>query len=277
MSQLNQRQRGFTLIEAIVAMVLLGIAGSLVGMFIRVPIEGYFDTERRARLTDTADTALRRMARDLRLALPNSIRIKPAPPGSNAVYLEFLQTRIGGRYRTDPTAAGGGNPLEFGIADANGFDVLGTPPVFQAGDHVAIANLGTDSGADAYTGNNMVPITGITPAGVVQFAAFRFPVPSPGARFFIVDQRVTYECNPDAGVLRRYSGYALVGAAQPTPPGVAPVLLAQRVANRANACTMTYDANVANTRMGVVSMSLTLEEAGESVTLLHQVHVSNVP
>lgn len=39
---------------------------------------------------------------------------------------------------------------------------------------------------------------------------------------------------------------------------------------------MTYDTN-ANTRMGIVSMSLTLEEAGESVTLLHQVHVSNVP
>ena len=274
MSQARPSQRGFTLIEAIVAMVLLGIAGSLVGMFIRIPIEGYFDTERRARLTDTADTALRRMARDLRLALPNSIRITAV---GNVRYLEFLQTRVGGRYRTDPTAAGGGNPLEFGIADTNGFDVLGTPPVFQAGDHVAIANLGTDSGADAYTGNNMVPITGITPAGVVQFAAFRFPVPSPGARFFIVDQRVTYECNPDIGVLRRYSGYALVGAAQPTPPGVVPVLLAQRVANRANACTMTYDANVANTRMGVVSMSLTLEEAGESVTLLHQVHVSNVP
>ncbi len=274
MSQARPSQRGFTLIEAIVAMVLLGIAGSLVGMFIRIPIEGYFDTERRARLTDTADTALRRMARDLRLALPNSIRITAV---GNVRYLEFLQTRVGGRYRTDPTAAGGGNPLEFGIADTNGFDVLGTPPVFQAGDHVAIANLGTDSGADAYTGNNMVPITGITPAGVVQFAAFRFPVPSPGARFFIVNQRVTYECNPDAGLLRRYSGYALVGAVQPTPPGVAPVLLADRVANRANACTMTYDANVANTRMGVVSMSLTLEEAGESVTLLHQVHVSNVP
>lgn len=274
MNQTRHRLRGFTLIEAIVAMVLLGIAGSLVGMFIRIPIEGYFDTERRARLTDTADTALRRMARDLRLALPNSIRITAV---GNVRYLEFLQTRVGGRYRTDPTAAGGGNPLEFGIADTNGFDVLGTPPVFQAGDHVAITNLGTDSGADAYTGNNMVPITGITPAGVVQFAAFRFPVPSPGARFFIVSQRVTYECNPDAGLLRRYSGYALVGAVQPTPPGVAPVLLADRVANRANACTMTYDANVANTRMGVVSMSLTLEEAGESVTLLHQVHVSNVP
>ncbi len=273
MSQVRLSQQGFTLIEAIVAMVLLGIAGSLVGMFIRIPIEGYFDTERRARLTDTADTALRRMARDLRRALPNSIRITAV---GNVRYLEFLQTRAGGRYRIDPRAAGGGNPLAFGIADTDGFEVLGGPLDFRAGDHVAIANLGTDSGADAYTGNNMVPVTGIA-GSVVQFAAFRFPVPSPGARFFIVDQRVTYECNPDTGLLRRYSGYALVGAAQPTPPGVAPVLLADRVANRATACTMTYDANVANTRMGVVSMSLTLEEAGESVTLLHQVHVSNVP
>lgn len=85
-------QSGFTLVEAIVAMVVFGIAVALIGMFIRFPIQSYFDTERRARLTDRADTALRRMTRDLRLALPNSVRVMQ----DGAVqYLEFFQTRAG--------------------------------------------------------------------------------------------------------------------------------------------------------------------------------------
>lgn len=269
-------QKGFTLVEAIVAMVVMSIAAALVGMFIRVPVESYFDTERRARLTDTADTALRRIARDLRLALPNSVRVTNS---GGVHYLEFFQTRFGGRYRADPTGAGGGNPLDFTIADT-GFEVIGAAPTFLGGDYVAVANLGAGSGSDAYAaagaGKNMVPVTGITGGGVVQFAAFRFPVASPGNRFFIVNERVTYECNPTAGVLRRYSGYGMppAGGAQPTPPvGVTPTILA----NRVSGCTITYDGYVANTRSGVVSMALGLSEQGEAVSLFHQVHVSNVP
>jgi len=271
------RERGFTLVEAIVAILILGISASLIGMFIRVPIETYFDTERRARLTDSADTALRRIARDLRLALPNSVRVTNV---GNVQYLEFFQVRFGGRYRTDVTGTGTGNPLDFGVTDNNGFDVLGTAPSYQAGDYLVIANLGVGTGADAYAGNNIVPVTNVTAGGVVQFNAFRFPVPSPGNRFFIVRERVTYECNPTTGLLIRHSGYGMppAGGAQPTPPaGTVAAILANRVSNRATACTIVYDANVANTRTGIVSMSLTLEEQGEAVTLFHQVHVSNVP
>ncbi len=275
-------QSGFTLVEAIVAMVVFGIAVALIGMFIRFPIQSYFDTERRARLTDRADTALRRMTRDLRLALPNSVRVMQ----DGAVqYLEFFQTRAGGRYRIEPAVGGSGgdlDALDFTVTDSS-FQIVGTAPTYVSGDYVAITNLGPDSGADAYNGDNIAEVKSVdSSSGVLVLKnGFRFPVPSPGNRFFIVDSRVTYRCDPSTGELRRYWGYSM----PPTPANknqtVPPVTAASALlATGVTACTITYDSNVSNTRSAIVSILLTLADAQapqEAVSLFHQVHVSNVP
>ena len=60
--------RGFTLVEAIVTIVLTGILVATAAVFIRAPVQGYIDVARRADLTDTADYALRRIGRELRQA-----------------------------------------------------------------------------------------------------------------------------------------------------------------------------------------------------------------
>ena len=83
-------EEGFTLIETMLAIAVTGI----VALFIRQPVQAYVDSEARAELIDTADTALRRIGRDLRLALPNSIRTTAS--GANQ-YIEFMLTKTGGR------------------------------------------------------------------------------------------------------------------------------------------------------------------------------------
>jgi MSHA biogenesis protein MshO len=95
-----RRSGGFTLVEAIMTIAIIGIIGGIVAVFIRAPILGYRDTVDRAELTDQADLALRRMARDIRLALPNSVRVNDSGdhPGSQ---LELLLTRSGARYMAD--------------------------------------------------------------------------------------------------------------------------------------------------------------------------------
>src|SRR3972149_923622 len=66
-------QRGFTLVEAVMVIVLTGIIAAVVAVFIQGPVQGYFDTVRRSQASDVADFALRRIARDMQTALPHSM------------------------------------------------------------------------------------------------------------------------------------------------------------------------------------------------------------
>src|SRR5882762_9279670 len=68
-------ERGVTLIEMVIVISITAIIAGAVSVFISRPVEGYADAARRAEMSDIADTALRRMTRDVRTAVPNSIRI----------------------------------------------------------------------------------------------------------------------------------------------------------------------------------------------------------
>ena len=70
----NRATRGFTLIELVMVIVISAVMAAALVVFFRPAIEGYLASRARADLTDQADTALRRMVRDVRLAVPNSIR-----------------------------------------------------------------------------------------------------------------------------------------------------------------------------------------------------------
>src|SRR5467141_1682767 len=102
-------ERGVTLIEMVIVIAITAIIAGAVAVFISRPVEGYADAARRAEMTDIADTALRRITRDLRTALSNSIRTTCVPscgPTSSVYYLEYLQSSGGGRYRAEKDSSG---------------------------------------------------------------------------------------------------------------------------------------------------------------------------
>ena len=269
-------QRGVTLIEMVIVISITAIIAGAVAVFILRPIEGYADATRRAELTDTADTALRRMTRDVRSALPNSIRIATV---GNVQYFEFLPTSGGGRYRAQVTSAGAGNTLDFTALDTN-FDVIGDMPTLTTTDSIVIYNLNPSGGvADAYTGDNRAACAVTCSAGstITLAAAKLFPFASPGNRFQVVPHAVTYACDPagtgGTGTLRRYWNYGIL-AAQATPPATLDNAL---LATDVFGCTFTYTSAGVGGRAGVVSLQLEVRRDGEMIRLFQQVHVSNVP
>src|SRR6267143_2636082 len=269
----HSRERGVTLIEMVIVIAITAIIAGAVSVFISLPVEGYADAARRAEMSDIADTALRRIRRDLRTALGNSIRITEFPAASGIWYLEYLQGSGGGRYRAEKDSSGAGHPLDF-TAPAASFDVIGTMPTLAAGDSIVIYNLApSGTTANAYVGDNRGAYSSNTATAITLSPAFKFPYPSPGKRFQVVQYAVTYACNPGTGELRRYWSYGIVDP-QPTPP-VTPnnSLLASNVA----ACSFTYATSGAAQREGVLTLTLKIAQSGESIQLFHQVHVSNAP
>lgn len=296
---MRRLQRGFTLLEAIVVITITGAIASIVAIFIVSPIEGYLDTAARAELSDVADTALRRIARDIRLALPNSIRTRVGADGN--VYLELLLTKTGGRYlaEEDSPIAGSGQPLRFSTSSCPGtvadcqFHLLGAWPTgvqeIAVGDHVVVFNLGPGyDPVDAYNCTpgpcNRAAITEVIPAaGRITLATnpFAQQVPrmrSPSSRFQVVTTPVTYVCAN--GQLIRYWGYT-IQSAQPDNRTVAPLASAKYALLATDVATCNFTSNVLATRNGaMVELQMTMGSAAArsgAIQLVHQVLVDNTP
>ena len=257
-------QSGLTLVEMIVAIVVGGILVSLTSMFVRGQIQSYFDVSNRAALADDADTAVRRITREIGAALPNSVRVH-----ASGCCLEFIPIRDAGRYRAEIGAAGD-RALDFGpAATATEFDVLGPTVRVDAGDSIVVYNLG-QPGANVYNGDTIrTPnTTGAALNRIGATPAFQFPLASPGSRFQVVQPPVSYVCS--GGALRRHWGYAL-SLAQPDTPGGTSALLADNAT-----CTFSYLPAVLQ-RNALVSIRLVLTRNDESVALQQQVEVNNTP
>jgi len=262
-----RRQRGFTLIEAVMTIAITGVVIAVVSVFIVPATTAYFDSAARARLTDQADVALRRIARDLAAALPNSARVT-----SNGRGLELIPVSAAARYAVES-----GDPLQFGTADPS-FSIIGPPlRLRRASQQLAWYNLGAGtSDADAYTLANVRAATSAAGnATTVSMTNAGLPnaLQAPPYRVYAIEPPVSYRCDLAAGTLVRHTGYGFL-ATQPDPPtGGSAAVLARDV----SACSFGYDAATVSARYGLVTLRLTLQSRGESVSLYQTVHVDNLP
>lgn len=271
------RMQGFTLVELVMVIALAGLVAVMIATVMSRPMQGFVDQSRRATLVDLASTALNRLARDIRLAVPNSVRV-----GVNGE-LELLRAPVGGRYRAnllngvpqDPPRCTA-SPCSIPFAGPLPLNEL----VLPAGLWMVIYNVG---GAGA--GNNVWPpldaaSSVISPRVTVSLAAstlqlsgaavagFRFRYASPQHRFYLADSVVGYRCMNNQ--IRRGEFNSLENAYNYDNAAV--------VVDRVNcgASSFTYAAGT-NIRSGLVTLRLTLTDSGETITLLQQVHVDNAP
>ncbi|MDO6384896.1 MULTISPECIES: type II secretion system protein [unclassified Uliginosibacterium] len=259
---------GFTLIEMIVVMTITAILVAIVAVFIRRPMEGLVDTTRRAALADAADTALRRMAREIRAALPNSLRV--AQSGSTW-YIEFLPVLAAGRYCEQSDC--GSTPLDTVGGNAS-LSFAGPAPALSpipAGTEAVIYNLGV-TGLDAYAGGNSVGLASIGASSISFSASKIFTYASPGRRVQLIGPPVSYACS-SGGTLSRIWGYTKQ-ASQPVavPANASTAVLADFVAS----CAVDYTQSAID-QNGLLYLSLQLARAGETVSVSHAIQINNTP
>jgi MSHA biogenesis protein MshO len=309
------RAAGFTLVEAVLVIVIIGVLAGVVAVFIRAPILGYRDSVDRAEITDQADLALRRMTRDIRLALPNSVRVS-----GDGRALEFLQTRSGARYLSAEDGVATALTLNFETAQAS-FTAIAPLSTFgqvRVGDYVVVYNLGPGfEPADAYNLNeaakekNIASITARADKSVVlpgqgaadatrgveitlannPFAGQSTPMSSPMQRFQVVSGPVSFYCERrDDGTfdLWRHWGYA-IGATQPLPAIPASPTSAATAstfpaggtralaASRLTRCTGIFNySTAAAQRTGLVGIDLALRGRNEATQAIRLLHQVHV-
>jgi MSHA biogenesis protein MshO len=282
-----RRGRGFTLIELVITITVSSVVVAFMAMFIVMPMTAYTAQTRRAALVDASDSALRFMARDLRSALPNSVRVTTS---GTVTALELLATADGARYQDSGPLANPALVLDFTAPDGAfattvPFTQLTLPWTSNAY-YLAIYNVGVP-GANAYQMSNVITPAGTTitiSAGstpnqnlVALSPAFQFAFGSPGKRVYLVSGPVSYLCDTAAGTLTRYSAYAIAStqsasAATLAAAGAGAALVAGNVAG----CQFTYSPGTAQ-RNALTTLTLQLTQNGESVQLLHEVQVVNAP
>lgn len=261
------RQRGFTLIEAVMVITITGVVVGVVAIFIVPATTAYFASAARARLGDQADTALRRIARDLSQALPNSARVSASERS-----LELIPVSAAARYATES-----GNPLQFGTPDPS-FDIIGPPlKLAAASQRLAWYNLGAGTpDADAYTLANVRTSTSApVNASSVGISGAFLPnaLQAPPFRVYAIEQPVSYRCDLGSRTLVRHSGYGFNAAQADPPVGGNSAVLARDV----EGCRFSFDPGAVGARHGLVSLQITLRDQGETVSLYHAVHVDNLP
>jgi MSHA biogenesis protein MshO len=278
--------RGFTLIELVVAISISAILVSFMAMFLTTPIQAYFAQSRRSMLVASADTALRMMTSDVRTALPNSVRLIN---NGNVVGIELLTTTDMVDYR-DAQGTPDPHGVDFGAPDKN-FSTMGTfrSLVIPAGDYLSIGNAGTP-GQDAYELAHVITPVGIAITATADISnageddislggPVIFTFPSLSHHLFLVSGPVSYLCDSSSQTLTRFSQYSISA----TTSGYTAGLL---IAHGATGSLVAQ--NVANCQVDIVSpgpapygqliiLRLLLSFGGDNLQLMQEMPVANTP
>lgn len=283
MRALSARQSGFTLVELILVIVLCAIVGTMVSTVLSRPLEGFVAQSRRAELLDIGAAALDRMQRDIRMAVPGSLRLS-----GDGQALELLLIHSAGRYlpnrsdgvsldfSTTPNAQCRG-PLDAAttlprcdvlqvlapdlLPPASGWLVIASTPFsWTASNPGGITPTGT-----AFTRlADSVDYPGISLIRVVpQGGDFAFASASAQRRIYFADRVIGYRCS--AGQLLRYEHDQLQATLPAAPPATA-----RLQADRVQGCDFRFS-------NGLAGLRLNIGAAGESIRLARQVQVSNAP
>jgi|GEM_PF-2227414 len=273
-------QRGFTLIEAIITLIIIAIISGLLGFILLVPLETYRDTQKQTDVTEQLRRVSRNFNQAIQHALPHSVRIKKT---GNITALEFLHVLDMGFFRqhTENTHSA----LDFTVNQGQ-FSIIGklqqvnkfqfgngaTTCLQSQADCLIIQNTGqpptsslaitTGQSHNAYLGmqDNYAGNIATLSNGNNQQLQFdnsdvnNWHFSATGHnRFYIVDMPSSFICDTTTGELKHYRNYSITATQTTTLPADQGYVVIDNLTN----CDFNYTAPN-NGRTGFVTMTFTL-------------------
>lgn len=272
------RARGFTLVELVMVILLLGIMATFTSQFIGIGSQIYGDASSREQLMSDARFAMERLNREVRDAVPGSERIETTdgvwvdagpclsfwPISTSSRYITLNRAISGSSATLElvmATPASAANPLNL---DANAVTEGDLMIVFPVPDkNAGSLTAGCDYGrCVAKVTDVLTPVSG---AQTIRYtSAESLAGLSPGSRVYFANQQVRY-C-VEGSTLTRTT--APIGASLPAQG----VLMADSLRIGA-----FYRETSAFNAEGEFGMRFVFERKGESVTFNHKIEVLNVP
>lgn len=259
------RRGGFTLIELVMVIILLGIVATISVRFVILSTGGAIDTGARQQRALAGVVISEQISRALRHALPTSVR-------TNGTCIEWMPVVAASTYIDLPR---GNSPDSFqAVALANGESANGRIVVYgYSGDLYNPASPGPISPpATVPDGASEVTVT---------FDAnetHRFNANSPQKRFYVVSDPITFCQSPGSRFLYRYSDYGIQSSIADGLPASMPGR--QVLAATLQVGSLNFQVTPPTLQRGaVVAFEFVLEDvdSGEATAFHQEVQIRNVP
>lgn len=268
-----RNERGFTLIEIMMVIVILGVIGAVGGDFIGVVFRGFWDTNTRLELYEEGKAALARMERELHGMLPNGICITNnggascESDGSSGNEIRFGMIREDVMRQNDLVGGYVETALEFPrVAPATLTD-RNPSGTITTGSVVSIYNTDWNSFA---AGTRMFQVTSVA-ANVMTFSGQTITTPSPQGRYYLVDRGVRYRWDSVTLIL-----YRSVDSVSSGGVGNFNSVVEYPMASNVGDFKFYYMAPSLS-RNGIISMVFTMAKEGHNIIMHREIHVKNVP